>query len=298
MDDSLTLTRPDGRTVGFADYGPPNGLAVIDCHGGPGSRLSAGAAVSAAAPAGIRLVGIDRPGYGLSTPWPGRTIAGWVPDALAVADALGIDRFAVIGSSTGGSYAVALAALVPERVTAVLLCCAVTDMRWPEGRRLVGGSGRAGDIWAAPDRDAALAIARDFWGDDGLRPGTQVPAEGEDGTAAVLAPADAALFTDPEFVRGVLLGLQQSFAFGVQGYTDDRIADGAGWGELDLAAVTCPVTIVHGTDDRLVDVRVARHNHELLPHARLRIVDGLGHFSIGREVVPALLDLLGLDEAA
>lgn len=290
MDDSLTLIRPDGRTVGFADYGPATGLPVIDCHGGPGSRLAPRAAVPAAAPAGIRLVGIDRPGYGLSTPWPGRTIAGWVPDALAIADALGIDRFAVIGSSTGGSYAVALASLVPERVIGVLLCCAVTDMRWPEGRRLVGGSGRAGDIWDAPDRATALEIARDFWGDDGLRPATT--------GAGTLAPADAALFTDPEFVRGVLLGLQQSFAFGVEGYTDDRIADGAGWGELDLSAVTCPVTIVHGTEDRLVDVRVARHNKELLPHAELRIVDGLGHFSIARELLPALVDLLDLSPAA
>jgi pimeloyl-ACP methyl ester carboxylesterase len=290
MDDSLTLTRPDGRTVGYADYGPATGLAVIACHGGPGSRLAAPAAVEAATAAGVRLVGIDRPGYGLSTPWPGRTIAGWVPDALAVADALGLDRFAVLGSSTGGSYAVALAARAPERVVAVLLCCALTDMRWPEGRRLVGGSGRSGDIWAAPDRATALEIARDFWGDDGLRAATH--------GADTLAPADAALFADAEFVRGVLLGLQQSFAWGVQGYADDRIADGAGWGQLDLTAVTCPVTIVHGTDDRLVDVRVAHHNKELLPHAELRVVEGLGHFSIGREVVPALLGLLGLDAAA
>jgi pimeloyl-ACP methyl ester carboxylesterase len=290
MDDALTLTRPDGRTVGFADFGPPTGLPVIDCHGGPGSRLAPRGAVPTAAPAGIRFVGIDRPGYGLSTPWPGRTIAGWVPDALAVADALGIDRFAVLGSSTGGSYAVALAALVPERVTALLLSCAMTDMRWPEGRRLVGGSGRAGDIWQAHDRDEALAIARDFWGDDGLN----AAASGAD----TLSPADAGLFTDPEFVRGVLLGLQQSFAFGVQGYADDRIADGAGWGGLDLSRITCPVTILHGGDDRLVDVRVARHNKELLPHARLRVVDGLGHFSIGTQVVPTLLDLLDLNAAA
>lgn len=290
MDDSLTLATPDGRTVGYAAYGPATGLAVLDCHGGPGSRLASPAAVEAATAAGIRLVGIDRPGYGLSTPWPGRTIAGWVPDALAVADALGVDRFAVTGSSTGGSYAVALASRAPERVTAVLLCCALTDMRWPEGRALVGGSGRSGDIWSAPDRAAAIEIAREFWGDDGLHVATSA--------TDVLAPADAALFVDPEFVRGVLVGMQQAFAWGVQGYVDDRIADGAGWGELDLAAVTCPVTIVHGTDDRLVDVRVAHHNAELFPHAQLRIVEGLGHFSIGQEVVPALLDLLGLDAAA
>jgi hypothetical protein len=62
MDDSLTLAMPDGRTVGYAAYGPATGLAVLDCHGGPGSRLMSPAAAEAATAAGIRLVGIDRPG--------------------------------------------------------------------------------------------------------------------------------------------------------------------------------------------------------------------------------------------
>src|SRR5262245_63455026 len=141
MNDSLALMMPPtpgGRAVGYADYGPADGFAVIDCHGGPGSRLAPRASVAEAVAAGLRPIGIDRPGYGLSTPSPGRTITDWVPDALAVADALGVERFAVVGSSTGGSYALALAATVPDRVAAVLLCCAMTDMAWPEGRRLVG----------------------------------------------------------------------------------------------------------------------------------------------------------------
>src|SRR5262245_41433229 len=99
MDDTLTLG--DGRTVGFATFGPDAGVPVVWCHGGPGSRLEPAAAEAAAGELGLRLIGIDRPGYGLSTPVVGRSIASWVPDGLAVLDRLGIERFAVIGVSTG-----------------------------------------------------------------------------------------------------------------------------------------------------------------------------------------------------
>ncbi len=111
-DDQLPL--PDGRTVGYADYGSPEHTAVLWCHGGPGSRLEPQALAANASKAGLRLIGIDRPGYGRSTPQPGRTIGSWTPQALAVADRLGIERFAVVGVSTGGAYALALAANAPQ----------------------------------------------------------------------------------------------------------------------------------------------------------------------------------------
>jgi pimeloyl-ACP methyl ester carboxylesterase len=99
------------RTVGFVDYGSPAATAVLWCHGGPGSRVEPAHLRSRAKAAGLRLIGIDRPGYGLSSVQPGRTIGGWVPDALAVADHLGIEQFVTAGTSTGGAYALALAAL-------------------------------------------------------------------------------------------------------------------------------------------------------------------------------------------
>ena len=104
---------PDGRTVGYADFGPADGTPVIWCHGGPGSRLEPTQVATEAAAAGFRLIGVDRPGYGLSTPWPERSIAGWVPDGLAVLDALGVERCIAVGVSTGGAYALALAAAAP-----------------------------------------------------------------------------------------------------------------------------------------------------------------------------------------
>jgi pimeloyl-ACP methyl ester carboxylesterase len=129
-----TIELPGGRTVGFATYGSEGGVRVIWCHGGPGCRLDSGHLDVEATGADLLLVGIDRPGYGKSTPFPGRTLSDWVPDALAVADELGIDKFIAIGVSTGGAYALALAALLPDRVLAAVACCSMTDMRFEEGQ--------------------------------------------------------------------------------------------------------------------------------------------------------------------
>ncbi len=140
----------DGRTVSFADYGTPDQTAVVWCHGGPGSRFEPEFCARSAVRAGLRLIAIDRPGYGRSTPKPGRTIGAWIPDALAVVDHLGIDRFVSVGVSTGGAYALALASRSP-RVTSAVACCALTDMRWAEGRAMVP---QAGGHHVSDDRPA------------------------------------------------------------------------------------------------------------------------------------------------
>src|SRR5688500_3368807 len=130
-----TIEMPDGRTLGYGDYGDPADVPVLWCHGGPGSRMEAKLAAPAAAARGFRLIGIDRPGYGLSTPRPGRSIEACVPDILAVADAVGADAFYVVGVSTGGAYAAATAAIAPERVLGAVLACALTDMRDEQARK-------------------------------------------------------------------------------------------------------------------------------------------------------------------
>jgi pimeloyl-ACP methyl ester carboxylesterase len=237
-----------------------------------------------AAEAGLRIIGIDRPGYGLSAPRPGRTIAGWVPEALAVADHLGIAMFAAVGISTGGAFALALAALAPKRVLGVVACCSMTDMRWPEGRATMSRP-HAHAVWEAPDRAAALAAAADALGENGskMRGG---------GMTAALAPSDVALFLDPEWMKETMAEFPAMFAHGMQGYTDDRLADGAGWVTFDVTSIQCPVTVLHGGSDRMVDVIHARHTAELVPGADLVIFDDLGHFSIVTKVVPAITSLL------
>jgi len=276
----------DGRTVGYADYGPSNHTAVLWCHGGPGSRFEAQALAPAAREAGLRIIGIDRPGYGRSTPRPGRDIASWVPDALAVVDHLGIDRFVTVGCSTGGAYALALASR-SERVLGTVACCALTDMRWAEGKAvMMRDGGQIAQIWNAPNRAAALAAAIDSFGEDGSKMLTQA------GSGPGLPPADLALLTNPEWLAGMMAGFPVMFAHGVQGYADDRLADGPGWGSFDVAAIRCPVVVLHGGKDSIVPVAQAHYTAKIVPGAKLRIADELGHFSIVGEVLGAVREVL------
>lgn len=281
-----TIELPDGRELGYADFAPDASHAVLWCHGGPGSRLEANAFAADAGARGLRIVGIDRPGYGLSTPRPGRSIEACVPDVIAVADHLGIDTFHVVGVSTGGAYALATAATNPSRVRGVVACCALTDMRDADARASMTGDGSIANIWNASSREEALDYARGQFGDDGSK---MLTAAGEN---APLAEADMAMFTDPAFLAGMMEAVPPMFAWGVQGYTDDRLADGPGWGGFDVHAVTCPVVVLHGTADTICPPINGETTARLVPNAHLRWAEGDGHFSVVRHVPDVLLEMI------
>ncbi|HEX7444592.1 MAG TPA: alpha/beta hydrolase, partial [Acidimicrobiales bacterium] len=123
------LTLGDGRRLGYTAYGDPEGLPVLNCHGGLLCRLDVEPADEAARRLGICLVSPDRPGVGLSGRQPGRSTVDWAADVRELVDQLGIDRFAVMGWSLGGQYAAALAARLGDRVTrtAVVAGCVPLD---------------------------------------------------------------------------------------------------------------------------------------------------------------------------
>ena len=111
-----TVTRPDGRRVAYATWGDPDGRPLLQIHGTPGSRLSRSPHPDEYVRAGAHVVTFDRPGYGQSSPWRDRTVLDIADDALAVADALGWERFSVLGISGGGPHALALGVRAPERI--------------------------------------------------------------------------------------------------------------------------------------------------------------------------------------
>jgi pimeloyl-ACP methyl ester carboxylesterase len=287
VDSDQTIRLASGRTVGFADLGRADDTAVIWCHGGPGSRLEPAYLAPSARQAGLRIVGIDRPGYGLSSAEPGRSIGGWVPEALAVADHLGIDRFVTVGISTGGAFALAVAALAPERVLGVVPCCSMTDMRWQPARATVSGP-HAHAVWDAPDRESAMAAAVESHGIDGSK-------IIESAQGPPLPPSDLAMLVDHPWGRHWMAAVPAMFAQGLAGYTDDRLADGPGWVTFGVTDITCPVIVLHGAADVIADPVHARHTTAIVPGAELRIVDGLGHFSIQDQLIPAIIDVLARD---
>jgi pimeloyl-ACP methyl ester carboxylesterase len=274
-----------GRSVGAAEFGDPDGTAVLWCHGGPGSRLEPRWLDRPAADAALRVIGVDRPGYGLSDPRPGRTLNDAVDDLLLVADRRAIDRFATVGVSTGGAYALGAAALAPDRVLATVACCSMTDMSWPPGRATMSAP-HAHAVWDAPDRDAAIIAAVEAHGENGSK-------MLGGGMSAALAELDAQLFADPAWMTPAMEGFGQMFTFGLQGYADDRIADSPGWASFDVARIRCPVSVLHGTEDRMVAVIHAKHTSAIVPGAELVLAQGHGHFSIEALVVPELSRILG-----
>ncbi len=110
--------------------------------------------------------------------------------------------------------------------------------------------------------------------------------------AAALTPSDRALLADPGWMKEAAAAFAAMFAQGLEGYADDRLADGAGWVTFDVASIRYPVTVLHGRSDKIVDVIHAHHTAGLIPGAKLIVFDDLGHFSIVTKVVPAIRDLL------
>lgn len=116
--DERTIHLSDGRLLGYAEYGDPKGKPVFHFNGYPGARLEAKLISDAAVRAGVRLIGIDRPGMGLSDFQPGRQILDWPDDVIELADALGLGRFSVLGASGGGPYSAACAFKISDRLSA------------------------------------------------------------------------------------------------------------------------------------------------------------------------------------
>ena len=227
----------DGRTLHAYDTGSGNvagQLAVLWHHGSPNIGAPPEPLFSAADRLGIRWVSYDRPGYGGSTPRPDRDVASAAADASAVADALGVDRFAVMGHSGGGSHALACAALLPERVLGAVSVAGLAPfgaegLDWFEGF----GPGGAAELRAAAAGRAALE--RHLAGSD----------DGPDFT-----PEDeAALAGGWSWFLDVVD--EHALAGGMGGFVDDDLAGVGAWG-FDPADVLAPTLFVHGARDRVV----------------------------------------------
>ena len=140
MEQKNTLSLKDGRKLGLAQYGAKEGIPVFYFHGYPTSRLEATLMEPFISGLNIRLIALDRPGYGFSDFSPERQILDWPDDVKECADMLGFDRFSVVGVSGGGPYALACAYKMPEKLRKVSVICGLGPlhsfelrkmMRWP-----------------------------------------------------------------------------------------------------------------------------------------------------------------------
>lgn len=162
--DSQTVVLPDGRTLGYAAYGTPSGTPLLYFHGFPSCRLEAYGLQAIAARHNVRLLALDRPGFGLSTDDPQRRFTDWAADVQAFAAELDLSRFAILGASGGGPFALACAQQLPpgKMLTAVGVLAGAPV--WDRGFRTEGvpwyarGLYLAANYWPAALRVVIAAL--------------------------------------------------------------------------------------------------------------------------------------------
>jgi pimeloyl-ACP methyl ester carboxylesterase len=278
LDTSMTL--PDGRTLAYTDYGDSSGPLVIYFHGAPTSRLDLVGLDESFRELGVRVVSPDRPGYGGSTPQPGRGWNDWPHDVTALADHLGVEHFGVMGLSSGGPYVVACAALLPDRVASAGVVAGTTDMSWPDA--WPGYEEGEAELMRVGDEVAAVAWCEEHYGPDGSR---FFDAAGE------MAPADVALLEDEAMAAAVFATMGEAFRQGVGGFAQDITVQATPW-SFDPGAITAPTRVLHGEADIFIPIAHARHTSELIPGATLVTFPDHAHLSMLTEIPKLSVDLV------
>jgi pimeloyl-ACP methyl ester carboxylesterase len=264
------LALPGGRVLHVYDTGGPARSTVFWHHGTPNTGAPPGPLLPLAEQLGVRWVSFDRPGYGTSTPVPGRTAGIAAECVTAVADALGIGEFALMGHSGGGTHALACAALLPDRVLAVAGLAAVAPFD-AEGLDWFGGM--------APASAASLRAATEGRAAKELYEAT-AEFDPDVFTAADFAVLKGSWSWLDDVVRAALAG-------GPGGLIDDDLAYVTPWGG-DPAGITAPVLLLHGEDDRMIPATHSAWLAERCPDAELRVSPDDGHLSVLEHAADAL----------
>jgi len=256
-----TTHASDGRTLCYAEYGDLGGHPVFSLHGTPGCRLLGARSIEndlegLLRALHVRLIRYDRPGYGGSDPKPGRLIADSAADLEAVADALGLGRFAVVGGSGGAPPAVAAGALLPERVERVAVVAPLGPLDGMGRELFLEGQDEEGRAYCEDCLLGEEAMLKRFAREDA-----------EYREAAAENPLSADVF--------------EQTRRGLQGWLDDD----AGWSlrpwGFDVGAVSQRVQIWFDPADKLLPPQHARWLAEHLHSAELRETSALGHGSSG-----------------
>jgi pimeloyl-ACP methyl ester carboxylesterase len=266
----------DGRTLAVRDDGAPDGRPVIVHMGTPNSRHLYGPNVIDAAARGLRLISWDRPGYGASTPQPGRTVADCAADARTICEALGIGPVAMWGISGGGPYVLACAALLPDLVVAVASLASVAP--YPaEGIDWFAGMGQDNaDDFRLMLSDEAAARARVEEEREQMLIATA--ADLSDQLKTLLTPADAAVLTG-DLAEYLVNSSRDGLTPGSQGFWGDSWAVTEPWG-FNLADISVPVLVMHGRQDQFVPFGHGEWLAGRIPGAEARLLDHDGHLTL------------------
>ena len=271
---SKTITLHDGRSLGYTEYGDPAGKPIFHFHGWPSSRLDAQLFAEVAAKFGVRLIGVDRPGMGLSDFQPGRQILDWPDDVVALADGLGIGRFGVQGMSGGGPYTSVCAYKLPSRVTVCGIIAAIGPIELgTEGMMPTNRATFFAARWFPWLLRPALWVSLGRFNRDAEKMGVAL-----EKVMQAIPESDKKLMRDPKIKRILVAASYESFRQGSKGPAYDGMLYGHPWG-FQLEDISLDkVYLWHGEHDVNVPVAMGRGVASAIPNCQARFYPDDGHF--------------------
>lgn len=276
----------DGRTLCCAEFGDPAGAPVFYFHGFPGSRLEAAMSATAAADRGVRLIAVDRPGYGGSDFAPRRSIGDFADDVAQAASALGLARFSALGVSGGGPYLLACAHALGPRLRSAGVFCGLGPLDGPRATADMSLFSRAALAlgrrapWSARALAGTVAKVLRRW-----------PERVIEHLARTLPEPDRAVLTDPALRPLLAASYREAVRGGARGPAQDLVLYTRPWG-FDLAEIALPIHLWHGERDTVVPPPLARAQERALRDCRARYFPEEAHFSVVARHLRGMLDRL------
>ena len=264
----------DGRQLGFAEFGDRKGKPIFYFHGFPGSRLEARLAEKISLDTQVRFIAIDRPGYGLSSFKPGRTLVNWADDVVDLANSLRLERFSILGVSGGGPYAAACAAKIPHRLDSVGIVCGMGPVDVPGLMRTMPLAYRLGLRLAS--RLPQIAIVLYSFSAFFFR---NYPRFMLSILSGKVAEPDKIALKNKEFIKILSASFREAFRRSLRWSASDAVLYSRPWG-FDLQDIRIRIHLWHGERDRIVPPELGRHMAQVIPDCSATFYPDEGHFSI------------------
>ncbi len=282
----------EGRRIGFAEFGAPRGKAIFWFHGTPGARRQIPVEARICAEReNIRLVGVDRPGIGSSTPFQYENVLGFSRDMETIADTLGVDEMAVVGLSGGGPYTLACAAGMPNRVVAAGVLGGVAPTAGPDA---IGGGLMALGSAVAPFLQVVGGPIR-LTASTLIRIARPIASPALDIYALLSPEGDRRLLLRPEFKAMFLDDLLNGSRKQLAAPFADVVVFARDWG-FRLDEVKVPVRWWHGDRDHIIPFSHGEHVVNLLPDAELYRLPGESHLvglGLGEDILHTMIEIWG-----
>jgi len=269
---------PDGRKLGYDEYGARTGRPIFYFHGSPSSRMECRLYVNEELLQSLnaRLIAMDRPGMGLSDFQPNRRILDWPQDVTALADHLKIEQFAVLAYSLGGPYGLACAFAIPQRLTKVGI---VSGAALFTDAELIKNVNEGTRNFLTMPREKPRLSRLFLWLAVGVMPRIAPNRFIAQANSLLPAPDRLVVAADPAFQKGFITMVNEAMKQGTRGAFHESLLSVTDWG-FRMQDIQRPVMLWHGEEDQNVPVEMAHFAQRVIPECEAKFYPEEGHLSL------------------